>query len=129
MEISPLGLRCHYIEPGYFRTSFLTESNRAPYIPRIEDYAEMGKNANEKLVAYNGKQPGDPQKLVEIVVDIAQGVGIAKGKRVPRGLPLGSDIYRVIQEVSSNNLLMLAAWKAVITSTDFPEHQPQTIFD
>jgi hypothetical protein len=121
MEIAPVGLRCHYIEPGYFRTSFLADSNRAPYEARIDDYAEHGKKANELLVAYNGKQPGDPQKLVEIVVDIAQGEGVAKGKDVPRGLPLGSDTFKVIQEVCTSNLALLAEWKDVIISTDFPK--------
>ena len=49
-EIAPLGLRSVIIEPGYFRTSFLTADNRGAHIPRIDDYNEISKAANDRLL-------------------------------------------------------------------------------
>jgi hypothetical protein len=49
-EISPLGLRSIYFEPGYFRTAFLEQSHRSAYDPRIADYDELTRKANEALV-------------------------------------------------------------------------------
>ncbi|KAI0293632.1 short chain dehydrogenase [Multifurca ochricompacta] len=70
-EITPLGLRSIIFELGFFRTEFLAASNRSPYISRIEDYKELTAAVEEQFVAYNGKQPGDPKKAAEIIVDLA----------------------------------------------------------
>jgi NAD(P)-dependent dehydrogenase (short-subunit alcohol dehydrogenase family) len=50
LEIAPLGLRSTCIDFGYFRTTFLDPAHRAPYVPRIEDYNEMSKRANDALL-------------------------------------------------------------------------------
>lgn len=49
-EIAPLGLRSLVIEPGYFRTDFLTADNRAPYVSRISDYQPMTDRSNAGLL-------------------------------------------------------------------------------
>jgi len=48
-ETSHLGLRSIVIEPGYFRTEFLTPNNLAPSDSRIADYAEVNRKAQEIL--------------------------------------------------------------------------------
>lgn len=48
-EIAPLGLRSVCIDLGYFRTSFLASDNRAPWVPRIEDYRTMSEKADAAL--------------------------------------------------------------------------------
>ncbi|KAF8574246.1 short-chain oxidoreductase [Ramaria rubella] len=120
-EISPLGLRSLYFEPGYFRTSFLEADHRSPYDPRIQDYAEMTREANERLIAYNGKQPGDPKKLVQVIIDVVRGEGMADGRDIPLGLPLGSDCYDVIKATIDRTSNVLEQWEDVIRSTDFPK--------
>jgi len=98
-EISPLGLRSYVFEPGYFRTSFLSEEHRGPYVERISDYAEITKTANQRLLNYNGKQPGDPQKAVKIIIDTVRGEGFAKGKTLPVAIQLGSDCVDAVTAV------------------------------
>ena len=120
-EISPLGLRCFYIEPGAFRTDLLSESNRAPFISRNPDYSEIVKKADDALMAGAGKQPGDPKKFVKVAVDLIKGEGVAEGKTLPTGLPLGSDVYGAIKMVCEGTLGMLEEWRDVICSTDFPK--------
>ncbi|KAG8909291.1 hypothetical protein FRC02_007895 [Tulasnella sp. 418] len=73
------------------------------------------------LTAYNGKQPGDPSKLVEVMVDIARKEGIVAGRNLPTVLPLGSDSYRIINEYCDRTKSTLEVWKDVILSTDFPQ--------
>ncbi|GLB33166.1 putative short-chain dehydrogenases reductases (SDR) family protein [Lyophyllum shimeji] len=118
-EISPLGLRSICFDFGYFRTAFLTADHRAPQISRIPDYKPMTDKANAALEAYNGKQPGDPRKGVEIMVDVVRGEGVAAGKEFPTVLALGSDCYNVVKTESERTLARLEEWKEVSKSTDF----------
>jgi len=119
VEISPLGLRSIVVEPGYFRTDFLTADNRVPYTPRIADYPEITRRAHEGLEAHNGKQLGDPKKGVEVIIDIVKGEGAAKGRTVPPVLQLGSDCYTLVTGACNKTLQNLEEWKDVIVSTDF----------
>ncbi|KAK7051566.1 hypothetical protein VNI00_004545 [Paramarasmius palmivorus] len=118
-EISPLGLRSTCIDFGYFRTSFLSSGHRAAYEPRIADYKEITTQAEDALQAYNSKQPGDPRRGVQVVVDVVRGEGLAQGKPFPTSLQLGSDCYSVAKEECEKALQVLETWKEVSQSTDF----------
>ncbi|KAJ7465914.1 hypothetical protein FB451DRAFT_1261318 [Mycena latifolia] len=118
-ELAPLGLRSTCIDFGYFRTTFLDPAHRMPYVPRIADYDAMSARANAALLAYDGKQPGDPAKGIEAVLDIVRGEGRATGKAFPSSVALGSDCYRTIKEESEAVLTRLEDWRAVSESTDF----------
>lgn len=120
-EISPLGLRSVCVDFGYFRTSFLESDQRAPKVSRIPDYKETSEAVEAALQAYNGKQPGNPLKGVEVIVDLVQGVGLAAGKPFPRGLALGTDCYNVAKASSNQALERLEIWKDVSFSTDFKD--------
>uniref|UniRef100_A0A0W0GBX8 Uncharacterized protein n=1 Tax=Moniliophthora roreri TaxID=221103 RepID=A0A0W0GBX8_MONRR len=120
-EISPLGLRSVCIDFGYFRTSFLTPDHRKPYTPRIADYAPITEKSEAGLQAYNGRQPGDPQRGVEVVLDIVRGEGVAKDKRFQKSIQLGSDCYADAKAESEKALNRLKEWKEVSISTDFPK--------
>ncbi|KAJ3570408.1 hypothetical protein NP233_g4424 [Leucocoprinus birnbaumii] len=118
-EIAPLGLRSICIDLGYFRTSFLSSNNRSGWVPRIEDYRPMSEKAEAALQTYNGKQPGDPEKAVEIILDVVRGDGIAKGREFPTSLALGTDCYNTVKTESEKALKNLEEWKDVSQSTDF----------
>ncbi|KAF9560040.1 short chain dehydrogenase [Agrocybe pediades] len=118
-EISPLGLRSICIDFGYFRTSFLQTEQRAPKVERISDYREVGQRVEAALQAYNGKQPGDPKKGVELVLDLVRGEGEAAGRPLPVGIAFGSDAYNVAKTASEQALARLEEWKDVSFSTDF----------
>ncbi|KAI0041215.1 short chain dehydrogenase [Auriscalpium vulgare] len=120
-EIAPLGLRSVCVEPGYFRTAFLTDGNRAPYVSRIADYQDATAATDALFQAANGRQPGDPARLVAVLVDCVRGEGIAGGRELPRVLHLGSDCVQVARGVCQETLQRLDAWGDVFTATDFPE--------
>jgi len=119
-EIKPLGLRSLYIEPGYFRTNFLEEGNRASYTSRIRDYQTLVSQRYEMLAGYSGKQPGDPKKLAQLVIDYIRKEGAFRdvGDDYPGGLPVGTDGYTLVKQKLEAQLALLAKWKDVICSTD-----------
>ncbi|TFY55976.1 hypothetical protein EVG20_g9115 [Dentipellis fragilis] len=127
-EISPLGLRSIVFELGYFRTNFLTDGHRAAYKPRIEDYKPITEAANARLVGacfeldpYNQRQPGDPTKGVQVIIDLVHGEGAAQGRKVPSVVALGSDCFDVAKGSCEKTLANLKEWEAVTKSTDFPK--------
>jgi NAD(P)-dependent dehydrogenase (short-subunit alcohol dehydrogenase family) len=70
-EVSPYGLFVTIVEPGPFRTEFLTrESIRFRHNP-IADYDDRRLELREGITQRNGKQPGDPKKLAQALVRLA----------------------------------------------------------
>jgi len=122
-EIKPLGLRSLYMEPGYFRTSFLQEGNRGSYTSRIKDYETLVSQRYEMLASYSGKQPGDPKKLVQLMIDYVKKEGAFKdvGDDYPGGFPVGSDAHDLVKQKLEAQLALMAKWKDVITGTDLPK--------
>jgi NAD(P)-dependent dehydrogenase (short-subunit alcohol dehydrogenase family) len=70
-ELEPFGIHTTVVNPGFFRTELLTteSTNYAP--ASIEDYAERSAAHREFFESMNGKQGGDPAKLAQAVVTIA----------------------------------------------------------
>jgi NAD(P)-dependent dehydrogenase (short-subunit alcohol dehydrogenase family) len=70
-EIGPFGIQTTVVNPGFFRTELLTEesTNYAP--ATIEDYAERNAAMRELYESTHGKQPGDPAKLAQALLTIA----------------------------------------------------------
>ena len=69
--------------------------------------------------AYNGKQPGDPQKGVQVILDLLHGDGLVGGKPFPLSIQLGSDCYSIAKDRCQQGLAHLEEWKDVSFSTDF----------
>ncbi|KDQ56698.1 hypothetical protein JAAARDRAFT_157871 [Jaapia argillacea MUCL 33604] len=122
VEISPLGLRSICVELGAFRTAFLSAGSRSSYTPRIDDYKQITTRSTAGVEAFNQKQPGDPKKGVQVIIDLVRGEGVAEGKgkdEIPGVINLGSDCYETVKGVCEGNLKRLEAWKDVSKSTDF----------
>jgi NAD(P)-dependent dehydrogenase (short-subunit alcohol dehydrogenase family) len=70
-EVAEFGIHTTIVNPGYFRTELLTPESTTYAPPSIDDYADR----REVLVAAwndtNGKQPGDPAKLADALVAVA----------------------------------------------------------
>ena len=71
--------------------------------------------------AYNGKQPGDPKKLVQVILDVVRGEGVTQGRELPLGLPLGNDCYSTINNTLARTANVLNQRENVIKGTDFPK--------
>jgi NAD(P)-dependent dehydrogenase (short-subunit alcohol dehydrogenase family) len=70
-EVEPFGIHTTVVNPGFCRTELLTKesTNYAP--ASIEDYAERNAAQREFWASMNGKQPGDPAKLAQALLTIA----------------------------------------------------------
>jgi len=85
----------------------------------IPDYAEFSKTLIKAFGEADQKQPGDLGKLVDVVVDLVRGEGVAEGKELPLRLPLGSDCYGLVKGTCEEMLGVLEQWEGVIRSTNF----------
>jgi NAD(P)-dependent dehydrogenase (short-subunit alcohol dehydrogenase family) len=116
-EVAHLGIKVTIIEPGYFRTQLLKPGNTQAS-NSIEDYAASVGPVRKLLEAYNGKQPGDPKKAAEIIVDIVTQSGTAKGREIPVRVALGTDAYGYIKGVLEQSSKDLEEWKDITVTTD-----------
>jgi NAD(P)-dependent dehydrogenase (short-subunit alcohol dehydrogenase family) len=71
-EIAPFGIRTMLVEPGFFRTELLSNDSTTYAQPTIEDYAEQTKEIVAAWKSMDGKQGGDPAKLADALVKLAE---------------------------------------------------------
>lgn len=120
-ETAPLGIKTLLFEPGRFRTKLLSSDNMKATTSTIAEYAEFSESLLGQLAKEDRRQPGDPVKLVEIILDIVRQEGIAKGRNIPFRLPLGTDCYTDIKSKCEETLKLLKEWEYTIKSTDYED--------
>jgi NAD(P)-dependent dehydrogenase (short-subunit alcohol dehydrogenase family) len=113
-ELIPLGIHVTAIEPGYFRTDFLDATSLSVSPIEIDDYAETAGAVRAKAAQISHNQPGDPVRLAEAVITFVD------APNPPVRLPLGSDTVAAIEAKHLSDAEILASWRPVSLSTDFP---------
>jgi NAD(P)-dependent dehydrogenase (short-subunit alcohol dehydrogenase family) len=94
MQLGPFGVKTLLVEPGLFRTNWLSGSYATPAIGMSKEYE--GTALEDALRGYpelDGKQEGDPEKAARVILDVVEGKKL-KDKLVPGTclrLPLGND--------------------------------------
>lgn len=102
-EISPFGIECCLITPGYYRTNIFAPTNIKFGQPSIPDYAELNKLYQAGVNALHSNQPGDPRKATDRIVDMVRSEGKAAGKTIPPRSPIGADAVEIIALKTSIN--------------------------
>ena len=69
-EVAPFGISTTIVNPGFFRTEFLTQESTTYTERSIEDYAERHTARREWYEAQHRQQSGDPAKLAQALVMI-----------------------------------------------------------
>ncbi|RSM10378.1 hypothetical protein CDV31_007254 [Fusarium ambrosium] len=121
-EVAPFGINCVIVQPGYFRTAFLSNpSSGANIAPALEVYkGTPADDARQALEKYNGRQPGDPKKGAARMWEYGAGAGMFSDKKKLLRLPLGSDSGVIMKELSGTLADTASAYEDVWKSTDFP---------
>ncbi len=110
IELAPLGIFATAVEPGFFRTDFLDPASLRRTTNVIGDYADV-EAMRHFATAVNHEQPGDPDKLSQAVL------ALADSAKPPVRLPLGADTVAKIEEKNRSVEAELAQWRAVALST------------
>ncbi|KAF2811255.1 NAD(P)-binding protein [Mytilinidion resinicola] len=104
------------VEPGYFHTAAFTKLYHVP--PRLPAYAEFNAASAAFEERVNGHQPGDVEKGVQRMIELAKGTGMAEGKTLPLRVPLGSDAVAGFRAKCEEGLKTCREWEEMAKSTD-----------
>ena len=111
-EVEKFGIKVTVVEPGFFRTDLLAEANAKWASERIDDYAATEVSAKEMWSPYAGTQPGDPGKLGEVLVKLAQ------MDDPPRIFAAGGDAIAAVSPAVEARLKAVHALEALSNSTN-----------
>lgn len=110
-EVKPFGIDVTVVAPGMFRTNFLSGSTLAVTKHKIDDY---NVSEHERMLSsFNGHQPGDPGKLAQVLLKLAD------LSEPPLHIALGTDSYNAIVDHRQKVTQEMEQWKHLTLSTDF----------
>ncbi|MCJ8209815.1 oxidoreductase [Mucilaginibacter sp. RS28] len=114
-ELKPFGIHVTIVQPGYFRTNFLSKGSMATPGNPIAEYDNVRQSVDMHQNQIDQQQPGDPVKGVAAIIKVAS------AENPPLNLFLGADAYQVAQDKIAYVQKDLDNWKAVTVSTGFEE--------
>ena len=117
MDVKEFGIKVTVVEPSGFRTGFLTNNSLAYTESRIDGYNAV-KETQQRYLAANGNQPGDPAMASTILIELAE------SKEPPLHLYLGQDAYNRASDKLAAMTKELEEWKSTTVSADFKQLIP-----
>jgi len=117
-EVGAFGIKVTVIEPGYFRTNFLSAGHKVAAKNSIDEYAPILAPLKGAFQAFDHNQPGDPVKGAKLIVEALTGSGAAKGRELPRRLLIGEDAVGFVSGVIEKETKALNEWKDLSVTTN-----------
>jgi NAD(P)-dependent dehydrogenase (short-subunit alcohol dehydrogenase family) len=114
-EIGPFGIYTTVVNPGFFRTELLTKESTTYAELAIEDYAERNAAQREFYASMHGKQPGDPAKLAQALLTIAD------EKQPPFRFIAGADAIAAAEEKLAERQQQIDAYRDLSSSLALDE--------
>ena len=114
-EIGPFGIRVTIVEPGYFRTGFLSGNALLRAGRVIEAYAETTGKTRATAAARDGRQPGDPALAARAIISVT------RAAQPPLRLILGTDALEGVRAKLAQVSEDIEAWKSITIDTAFHE--------
>lgn len=111
-DLKPLGIHVTVVSPGWFRTNFAKPDSISFSQKQIDDYSFV-RTAHEKFSAMDGKQLGDPDKVAEVLI------ALANNPNPPVNFFMGSDAYKRANDKISQLSQQIEQWRNLSSSTDF----------
>lgn len=116
-EVEPFNIRVLIVEPGAFRSDFLSSTN-FQMTPTSEGYkGTMAATVMQKYKEMDGQQGGDVNKGAQRVYEVVMGEGMAKGKKWHLRLPLGEDCLQQARDHHKQVLENFDACEEIAKST------------
>ncbi|GMF23389.1 unnamed protein product [Phytophthora lilii] len=121
-ELELFGIDVTIIEPGSFRTAILGKGFSAMK-NSIPDYHPITKPLHDRIANVNAeapgaKQPGDPAKGAQVIVEVLTKTGRWAGKEIPSRMLLGKDAVQIGDGVLQQTRREFDEWAAIASSTD-----------
>ena len=113
-ELAPFGIHVTIVEPGPFRTDFLTPESLRFGTREVADYDERRAAARANFEQRNGRQQGDPVALAEAIVTLS---GAA---RPPLRFSAGAMAVNGLDAKLAAMKTELDRWRELGLATDFP---------
>lgn len=115
LELREFGVRVTIVEPGYFRTEFLSSGSIRKAAKVVPAYADTAGKARHNTLTRSGSQPGDPAKGVRVIIEAVASAA------PPLRLPLGADCYARIDEKLARLRKDMDAWREASFATRFDD--------
>ncbi|MEH2379469.1 MAG: SDR family NAD(P)-dependent oxidoreductase [Nostoc sp.] len=112
IELAPLGIQVTAVAPGLFTTDFLSTESYVAAKTIIPDYEITVGPMQSGADALQGHQPGDPKKLAQVILQLAN------TDRPPLHLPVGKDPIAMYRSNAAKMAQEIEAWLPVAISTD-----------
>lgn len=114
-EARAFGVHVTVVQPGYFRTNFLSSGSLVVPQNEIAEYADVRESQQAHQSGIDGNQPGDPEKAVAAMITMAE-------QEVPAlHLFLGRDAY----DMADKKILLVQndmdKWESLATATGFDQ--------
>lgn len=118
-ELKPFNIRVLIVEPGQFRTKFLS-SFATPAAGLRDDYIGTPIDVTlQAFKAHDGVQQGDPARAALRILEMVSGTGMGAGKEDLQRLILGPDCFARFQSKANSLLENLDRMKDISHSTSF----------
>jgi NAD(P)-dependent dehydrogenase (short-subunit alcohol dehydrogenase family) len=111
-EVAELGIKVVNVEPGGMRTDYAGRS-AIKTARHLNDYDGLARNAERTMAAHNGHEPGDPAKIAQIVLQMAD------HEAPPLQLLLGADAVFYATQKQAQSQAELGQWMPLSMSTAF----------
>jgi NAD(P)-dependent dehydrogenase (short-subunit alcohol dehydrogenase family) len=114
-ELKPFGVHVTIIEPGYFRTGFLSASSLQRSVRVIEAYASTSGKTRANADARNGRQTGNPALAAKAIISVT------RATKPPLRLVLGADALEGIHVKLAQVANDVETWRSTTVVTAFQE--------
>lgn len=113
-EVAPFGVKVCTLEPGGIRTNWAQKAGEnSPEV--MPEYEESVGAIYRLLAAIRGNTEGDPKKIADVVVKLAN------SEEVPKRLILGKDAEIRVKNVEAGRAEEAAKYRELTLSTVFPD--------
>ncbi len=109
-EVAPYGIATTIVNPGFFRTDLLTRESSTFASPSIADYTARHAERVRWYEEMNGRQAGDPAKLGQALVTIAN------SDQPPLRFLAGADAIGIAEQKAKDLLDQVAAHRTLSNS-------------